>query len=88
MAFPEYQLRHYLNIGWIREKDQQAKWFFGKKKQSSTALSLEEEIYNLRRELELLVHNEKSLTSPKVVEISMILDTKINEYMNRGKRNR
>ncbi|MCR8636548.1 MULTISPECIES: aspartyl-phosphate phosphatase Spo0E family protein [Paenibacillus] len=88
MAFPEYQLRHSLNVGWIREKDQQAKWFFGTKKQSSTVLSLEEEIYHLRRDLEQLVHHEKSLTSPKVVEISMMLDTKINEYMTRTKRNR
>jgi hypothetical protein len=88
MAFPEYQLRHYLNVGWIREKDQQAKWFFGTKKQSSTALSLEDEIYQLRKELEQLVLKEKSLTAPKVVEISMLLDTKINEYMKRNRRNR
>ncbi|NOU91802.1 Spo0E family sporulation regulatory protein-aspartic acid phosphatase [Paenibacillus sp. LMG 31456] len=88
MAFPEYQLRHTLNVGWIREKDQQAKWFFGTKKQSSTVLSLEEEIYHLRRDLEQLVYHEKSLTSPKVVEISMMLDTKINEYMARNKKNR
>ncbi|OXM86685.1 aspartyl-phosphate phosphatase Spo0E family protein [Paenibacillus rigui] len=88
MAFPEYQLRHYLQIGWIREKDQQAKWIFGKKKQSSSALSLEEEIYKLRVELENRVQIDKSLTSPEVVEISMMLDKKINEYMNRNKRNR
>jgi hypothetical protein len=88
MAFPEYQLRHYIDIGWIREKDQQAKWLFRKKKQSSTALSLEEEIHQLRRELEQLVYKEKSLTAPKVVEISMVLDTKINEYMNRHRKDR
>jgi len=88
MAFPEYQLRQYLNMGWIREKDQQAKWIFGKKKQSSSALSLEEEIYQLRMELEKRVQIDKSLTSSEVVEISMMLDLKINEYMNRNKRNR
>ncbi|TDG00430.1 aspartyl-phosphate phosphatase Spo0E family protein [Paenibacillus piri] len=87
MAFPEYQLRQYQHIGWIRENDQQAKWVSGKKKKSSAARSLEDEIYQLRRELEDLVRNEKSLTSPKVVETSMILDKKINEYMNR-KRDR
>ncbi|WP_028551106.1 aspartyl-phosphate phosphatase Spo0E family protein [Paenibacillus sp. UNC451MF] len=88
MAFPEYQLRHYPQIGWIRENNQQAKWFFGKKKQSSSDVSLEEEIYSLRQELERLVQTEKCLTSPNVVKISMILDQKINEYMNRIKRDR
>jgi len=83
MAFPEYRLRQSMNISWIRENNDQAKWIFGKKKQSSSALSLEEEIYHLRLELERLVQSEKSLTSPKVVEISMLLDKKINEYMNR-----
>lgn len=77
-----------MDISWIREKDDRAKWIFGKKKQSSSALSLEEEIYNLRLELEQLVQREKSLTSPNVVEISMMLDKKINEYMNQYKRNR
>ncbi|MCS7460803.1 aspartyl-phosphate phosphatase Spo0E family protein [Paenibacillus doosanensis] len=88
MAFPEYQLRQYINIGWIRENNQQPKWIFGRKKQSSSTASLEEEIYNLRLKLEQLVQTEKSLTSPNVVEISMLLDQKINEYMNRSKRGR
>ncbi|UUZ87269.1 hypothetical protein LJK88_39975 [Paenibacillus sp. P26] len=65
MAFPEYQLRPYLQIGWIRENDHRAKWMFGKSKSTSSALSLEEHIYQLRQELEQLVRNGNSLTSPR-----------------------
>ncbi len=88
MAFPEYQLRQYLNVGWIRDSEHKAKWTFGKKKQASSAVSLEDDIYKLRRQLEQLVQNGNSLTSPEVVEISMQLDIKINEYMNRPKGDR
>ncbi|CAG7613898.1 hypothetical protein PAESOLCIP111_01656 [Paenibacillus solanacearum] len=88
MAFPEYQLRRYLHFGWIRENDQKAKWFFGEKKQASSALSLEDDIYRLRIELEKLVQSGCSLTSEQVVEISMELDKKINEFMNQNKRGR
>lgn len=87
MAFPEYQLRQYFH-GLVREKGQQAKWNFGKKKQSSSALSLEEEIYQLRLKLAERVQQDKSLTSPEVVEISMMLDKKINEYMSHNKKSR
>lgn len=87
MAFPEYQLRQYLNIG-IRENEHRAKWIFGTRKSASSALSLEDDIYRLRRELEKLVQNGNSLTSPEVVAISMALDKKINEYMNRERRSR
>jgi hypothetical protein len=85
LAFPEYQLRQYLNIGWIREKDQSTKWNIRNKKIVSSTLSLEEEIYSLRLQLEQLVLHEKSLSSPEVVGISMILDKKINEYMERSR---
>lgn len=61
---------------------------FGKSKSTSSALSLEEHIYQLRQELEQLVRNGNSLTSPQVVEISMALDKKINEYMNRQRGSR
>lgn len=88
MAFPEYQLRQYMKIGWIRENDQKAKWIFGTRKRASSALSLEDHIYLLRRELEHLVENGNDLTSPQVVKISMELDLKINEYMNLHQRGR
>jgi hypothetical protein len=88
MAFPEYQLRQYLNIGWIREKEDKAKWVFGKRNRTSSTRSLEDDIYELRLEMEKLVKDGYSLTSNKVVEISMMLDKKINEYMNANKRSR
>lgn len=88
MAFPEYQLRHYLNIGWIREKEDKAKWVFGKRNRTSSTRTLEDDIYELRLEMEKLVKDGYSLTSNKVVEISMMLDKKINEYMNANKRSR
>ncbi|MBP1156810.1 MULTISPECIES: aspartyl-phosphate phosphatase Spo0E family protein [unclassified Paenibacillus] len=88
MAFPEYQLRQNLSIGWIRENDHKAKWIFGTRKRASSALSLEDDIYHLRRELESLVQSGNDLTSPQVVKISMELDLKINEYMNLHRRSR
>lgn len=88
MAFPEYRLRQHLNVGWVHENDRKAKWIFGKRKATSSSTSLEDEIYRLRQELEALVQSGNSLTSPRVVEISMVLDTKINEYMNRHRGSR
>ncbi|MED4602136.1 aspartyl-phosphate phosphatase Spo0E family protein [Paenibacillus validus] len=88
MAFPEYRLRQYLNVVWIQENDRNAKWIFGKRKTNSSATSLEDEIYRLRQELESLVQSGNTLTSPRVVEISMELDIKINEYMNRHRGSR
>ncbi|NHN29277.1 aspartyl-phosphate phosphatase Spo0E family protein [Paenibacillus agricola] len=88
MAFPEYQLRQYRRVGWIRENDEQAKWSFRTRKQVSDIRLLEEEIDSLRRQLELMVLTNKSLSSPEIVEFSMILDKKINEYMNQNRKNR
>jgi hypothetical protein len=48
---------------------------------SSQILSLEDEIYLLRMRMEQLFLEEKSFTSQSVIEISMLLDLKINEYM-------
>lgn len=85
MAFPEYQLRQFLQMEWIREREDGAKWIFGKRKKVSSALSLEDEIYRLRCELERLVQEGHDLTSPVVVEISTLLDKKINQYMQEHK---
>jgi hypothetical protein len=41
---------------------------------------LEEEITNLRMQMERLVHVENSFTSNVVLQLSMQLDEKINEY--------
>ena len=44
-------------------------------------ISLAEEIYLLRSRMEQLVLQEKSFTSEVVIEISSLLDLKINAYM-------
>ncbi|WP_025691882.1 aspartyl-phosphate phosphatase Spo0E family protein [Paenibacillus zanthoxyli] len=54
----------------------------------SCSLSLEEEIHILRKRMEQLFMQEKSLTSDNVVEISSKLDLKIIEYMKRHSRNK
>ncbi|WP_397386761.1 aspartyl-phosphate phosphatase Spo0E family protein [Paenibacillus sp. MMS20-IR301] len=48
-------------------------------------LSLEDEIQDLRSRMEQLFMQEKSFTSDNVIEISSLLDLKINEYM-KGRR--
>jgi hypothetical protein len=51
-------------------------------------LSLEDEIRILRTKMEQLFLQEKSFTSDNVIEISSMLDLKINEYMKvRPRRN-
>ncbi|MFS0870156.1 aspartyl-phosphate phosphatase Spo0E family protein [Paenibacillus xylanilyticus] len=44
-------------------------------------ISLEDEIHILRRKMEQIFLEEKSFTSEIVIEISSLLDLKINEYM-------
>ncbi|WP_281885234.1 aspartyl-phosphate phosphatase Spo0E family protein [Paenibacillus sp. YYML68] len=82
MAFPEYRLSQYIQVGWINENDNGSKWVFGKRKCIPSVSLLEDEIYRLRKEMERLVMKGNSLTSARVVEISMELDIKINEYMH------
>ncbi|WP_342565169.1 aspartyl-phosphate phosphatase Spo0E family protein [Paenibacillus sp. FSL R7-0345] len=43
--------------------------------------SLEDEILSLRSRMEQIFVQEKSFTSELVIEISCLLDLKINEYM-------
>ncbi|MNN79089.1 hypothetical protein D3C81_1957000 [compost metagenome] len=50
-------------------------------KTSPQAATLEEEIRLLRSKMELLFQQEKSFTSDIVIEISRLLDLKINEFM-------
>lgn len=54
---------------------------------SSQMLSLEDEIYLLRMRMEQLFLEEQSFTSELVIEISMLLDLKINEYMRSHQKN-
>ncbi|MFD0620426.1 MULTISPECIES: aspartyl-phosphate phosphatase Spo0E family protein [Paenibacillus] len=47
----------------------------------SPAIALEDEIQFLRLKMEEIVLLEKSFTSDMVIQISSLLDVKINEYM-------
>lgn len=49
--------------------------------QTSRTISLENEIRALRSEMEQLFLQEQSFTSDNVIQISTLLDLKINEYM-------
>lgn len=51
----------------------------------SPAVALEDEIQLLRRKMEQMVLLEQSFTSDIVIEISSLLDVKINEYMRTRK---
>lgn len=86
MAFAEYACRSYRGSMLVREHDKGSKWAYRLSKDPSPSTSLEEEIYILRRKMEQMAVKEQCLTAPKVVELSMILDKKLNEYMNVGVR--
>ncbi|TXK85540.1 aspartyl-phosphate phosphatase Spo0E family protein [Paenibacillus sp. N3.4] len=88
MAFLEYQLSTYNKHLQIRENDTEQRWLTKRAKKFNSLNLLEEEIHSLRRMLEQMVLEGKEMTSDSVVELSTILDQKINEYMNRGKKSR
>jgi len=50
------------------------------------AVSLEDEISSLRQKMEDAFLQSDSLTSELVMELSRLLDLKIIEYMNKGKK--
>lgn len=52
---------------------------------SPEAVSLEDEIHILRSKMERIFSQEKSFTSDNVIEISSLLDLKINEFMKNRK---
>ncbi len=62
-------------------RDKQNRKLYKASKFSPQRCSLEEEIFQLRRIMENTALQEQSLTSDLVVQISRILDHKINEYM-------
>lgn len=47
----------------------------------SQNLMLENEIYDLRKQMEQMFQQEQSFTAENVMKISSMLDLKINEYM-------
>jgi hypothetical protein len=71
-----------------REQELSAKWFYRPIKMDSPEQFLEDEIYFLRRRMEQMFNQEQSLTSDSVIELSSLLDLKINEYMYKSSMNR
>nr|WP_306433068.1 MULTISPECIES: aspartyl-phosphate phosphatase Spo0E family protein [unclassified Paenibacillus] len=63
------------------DSDSSTSWLINSEKASSRNLSLEDEIHILRSKMERIFLEEKSFTSDIVIEISSLLDLKINEYM-------
>jgi hypothetical protein len=81
LAFAQYACRSYRGSMLVRDNEKGSKWAYRMSSKPSPSTSLEEEIYVLRRKMEQMASRERSLTAPKVVELSMILDRKLNEYM-------
>jgi hypothetical protein len=88
MAFLDYQLTHYSNHKHIRENDSNQRWLFMTDKNAAPHILLEEEIHYLRRMLEQMVIEGRAMTSDAVIELSTLLDSKINEYMKSGEKRR
>jgi hypothetical protein len=88
VAFLEYQLNPYRNHMHLRENDSDQRWLIKSAKKSSSASHLEEEIYSLRSMLEQMVIEGRLMTSDAVIELSTILDSKINEYMKNSAKSR
>jgi hypothetical protein len=72
----------------LRENDSDQRWLIKTAKKSSSASPLEEEIYSLRCMLEQMVLEGRLMTSDAVIELSTILDSKINEYMKSSAKSR
>jgi hypothetical protein len=85
MCYAEYNLQ--FDIGcYIAENDESNKWIDKKHSSASNrAISLEDEIAMLRSKMEHIFSQEKSFTSDNVIEISSLLDLKINEFMKKRK---
>ncbi|WP_375143131.1 aspartyl-phosphate phosphatase Spo0E family protein [Paenibacillus sp. D2_2] len=54
-----------------------------RRRTSPQAVTLEDEIHILRNRMEKMFLQEKSFTSDIVIEISRLLDLKINEFMKK-----
>jgi hypothetical protein len=85
MAFPEYRLKYIQKHAGVHETDKRS---YPMSKLLPFAKVLEDEIHDLRKKMEQLVDQESSFTSEAVVEMSSILDCKINEYMKLNQRSR
>nr|WP_253299444.1 aspartyl-phosphate phosphatase Spo0E family protein [Paenibacillus barcinonensis] len=65
----------------LAEGDHGDRWSVNPDHASMPNVSLEDEIRMLRSKMEQIFMEEKSFTSDVVIEISSLLDLKINEYM-------
>lgn len=79
MFCAEYDLPSYRG-DYIAEDEQRGDWST-KTTDSAKDVSLEDEILMLRNKMEQIFMQEQSFTSEVVIEISSLLDLKINEYM-------
>lgn len=86
MPFLEYQISGYPKKWHVSESSESCTSSKNSYKASSLH-ALEEEIHFLRLQLEQLVLEGKEMTSEPVVQMSMLLDFKINKYMQLVKEN-
>lgn len=89
MVFLEYGIGTFHNHGYVYDKTSSTRRPYRTHQSSpmhhSSHGSLEEEINRLRSKMEQAFLENESLTAEIVVEISRLLDDKINEYMKRDK---
>lgn len=71
----------------IAESNEEKQWIDGENRANSPQkATLEDEIHLLRSKMEKIFLQEKSFTSDIVIEISSLLDLKINEFMKTYRR--
>lgn len=92
MVVLEYGFGGLPGHGFVGESNLPMRWPYQVKRKSrsdaaSAAASLEDEIARLRKRMEEAFLECDSLTSEMVVEISRLLDAKINEYMQHARKN-
>ncbi|GAA0384189.1 hypothetical protein GCM10008933_14170 [Paenibacillus motobuensis] len=84
MGCGEYNLVYDMSGLLIAEDNESNKWMVeASRKTSPQAVTLEDEIHILRNRMEKMFLQEKSFTSDIVIEISRLLDLKINEFMKK-----
>lgn len=89
MGCGEYNLPYELAGFVIAEGNESGQWMEeANRKTSPQAVSLEDEIHLLRSKMEELFQQENSFTSDIVIEISSLLDLKINEFMKNYQKNK
>lgn len=72
----------------IRKDRQSVTWSDKARNVSSSLLDLEQEIRVLRKQMEQMFQQEQSFTADNVIQISSLLDLKINEYMKYSSMNK